>query len=194
MPTFSDRSPLALISKPCHSVRMKQRIALIGLFLTVPLPMLASPGTVCSFHAVDVDDRSLTEEDLRGHVTILFYETKDGGANSRKLKDDMNSAYAVQPPALQAAMRRLGVVNAASAPTLLRPFVKTGIREASRREGVPLYIDWDGSVGEACGLKRPSGTTVALFDRKGRLRMLFDGATAQADTVIGEVARLVAEH
>ena len=146
----------------------------------------------CSFRVVTPDDVAFTQANLLGKITILFYETREGAERSNVLKQGLHSGYAGLPATRQAHLQRIAIVDGSPASTLVRPFWKRSIRSAAAREGVPIYVDWDGSAGRSCGLTNAPGSTLVILDSGGRIRRKYDGTTVSASAVLAQIAAVEA--
>ena len=117
------------------------------------------------------EEQALTLAGLRGKVVVVFYEGKDQVEYSRALKKDLNRFFAEQPPEIQKLVQRVPVVDCSPANWFTKGFWADGLKEASQKEGLTIYGDWEGSMRQAYGLPE-DGSSFLLVGPKGKLLYL----------------------
>ncbi|MBU4563436.1 MAG: peroxiredoxin family protein [Desulfarculus sp.] len=117
------------------------------------------------------EEQALTLAGLRGKVVVVFYEGKDQVERGRALKEDLNRFFDEQPPEIQKSVARVAVVDCSPANWFTKGFWADGLKEASQKEGLTVYGDWDGSMRQAYGLPE-DGSSFLLVGPKGKLLYL----------------------
>lgn len=114
----------------------------------------------------------LTEADIKGKVAVLFYEWKSAVEDNRPLKNALNEFYAGQPEVLKKDIGKIAVVNCDG--VIFTGIWKSALRSVSVKEGLTIYGDWDGKMGEALGVK-PNTSSVFILDKDGIVRYAASG-------------------
>lgn len=117
------------------------------------------------------EGQELTLSGLWGKVVTLFYEGKDQVERSRALKEDLNRFYQDQPPEIQKLVVRLAVVDCSPANWFTKGFWDDGLVEASQKEGLTIYGDWEGDMRASYGLPE-DGSSFLVIGPAGKLRYL----------------------
>lgn len=132
---------------------------------TVPAFTVVFPG--------DTGNEILTEKDLYGKVTVLFYDTRHTAPINNDLK------YAIQE--FQEAhsfslfpLEIVQVIDASSANIFTRTIWKRKIRENAKRYGVPIYADWTGAMRRDFALS-PKESNILIIDPEGTVRFVHRG-------------------
>lgn len=104
---------------------------------------LASGKPAPDFQVESADSQKLSLDMLRGKVVVLFYESRHVIRKNIELKNELKRLYREQPAGVQKEIFRLVVIDCSEAiwPTL--PIWKSKLKEHSRKEGFPIYGDWD---------------------------------------------------
>jgi hypothetical protein len=128
---------------------------------------VGSPAPYFSVWAADEKEVNLNM--IRGKIAVILYENKDIVAANQKLKDELKALYAEQPPAVKDIIVRLPVIDCSSAVWAFRWLWKRQLIAHSKKEGMPIYCDWDGKMFSAYGMK-DGVSNVLLIDKVGRVR------------------------
>jgi predicted transcriptional regulator len=139
------------------------------------------------FRVISGDDQVMTLDALKGKVVILFYETRDTAEKNRTVKEVLKSKYRALDPSLQAAVISVPVVNCSSA-GLFKGMWKKGIRDASKREGMSVYGDWDGRMRVEYGFADRESNFMIL-DKDGTVRCKKSGLIS--DTELQDIIKLL---
>lgn len=145
------------------------RLKLIGLGLLAALwAGLALAGSLAvgqaapDFSVRSGDGQVLTLADLKGKVAVMFYEGRDQVEYSRALKDYLNRFFAAQPPDTRKSVVRVAVVDCSPANWLTKGLWADGLKEASQKERLTVYGDWDGAMRQAYGLPEDGSSFMVL--------------------------------
>lgn len=156
------------------NIFLKQAVyaALIISAIFCPRPALGADllKTKDAFPAFSITSGAgqvLTEADIKGKVTVLFYEWKSAVEDNRPLKNALNEFYADQPEALKKDIEKIAVVNCDG--VIFTGIWKSALRSTSVKEGLTIYGDWDGKMAEALGVK-PNTSSVFILDKEGIVR------------------------
>ncbi|MFH0801724.1 MAG: YtfJ family protein [bacterium] len=143
------------------------------------------------FRIVSGDDQVMTLEALKGKVVIFFYETRDVAEKNRAAKEVLKSRYRALDPSLQSTVVSVPVVNCSSA-GLFKGMWKRGLRDASKREGMTVYGDWDGRMRSDYGFADRESNFMVL-DKDGTVRCKKSGLISDADLqdIIKQLDQLV---
>jgi len=129
---------------------------------------------------------TLTLDDLKGKITVIFYETKDMIEVNRTLKKALNEFYDAQNDANKKVIARVAVVNCKD--VFFTAAWKSALRANSKKEGIIIYGDWDGSMASNYKMKAQD-SNVLLLDRKGNIRYFESGKLT--DNVSGVIIKLL---
>jgi alkyl hydroperoxide reductase subunit AhpC len=155
---------------------MKKEFFTLALALIFSISSFAADSIVGSmapsFEVKSGDNRKLSLDDIKGKVTVLFYETKDIKEKNRKLKNELNKFYDSQPQGVKENTVRLAVVNCKS--VIFTGAWKSTLRENSKKEGITIYGDWNGKMGKDYNVK-DNESNVILIDKKGIIRYYHAG-------------------
>jgi predicted transcriptional regulator len=123
------------------------------------------------FKITSADDEVLTSDMIRGKLAVIFYETKDAKERNRELKDDLNDFFEKRSSEEQEGIARVAVIRC----SLFMPNVwRRGLRENSKKEGMTIYGDWDGSMGKSYGMTANESNLV-IIDRSGIVKYVRSG-------------------
>lgn len=154
------------------------RLKMMGLGLTAVLwagvalaGSLAVGQAAPDFQVRSGDDQELTLSALQGKVSVVFYEGRDQVEDSRALKQNLNRFFADQPPVIQELVARVAVVDCSPANWITKGFWADGLKEASQKEGLTVYGDWEGDMRQAYGLPE-DGSSFLVVGPAGKLRYL----------------------
>ena len=131
---------------------MIRSISLLALSAVMLTAGLAQAGPVAvgqaapDFKVESGDEKPLALADLKGKVAVVFYETRDQVEINRPLKKALNSFYENRPQTGQNLVARVPVVDCSSASWPFTGFWRDGLMDASKKEGMTIYGDWDGKM------------------------------------------------
>lgn len=131
-----------------------------------------------AFNIVSGSGEVLTGADIKGKVTVLFYEWKSAVEDNRPLKNALNEFYADQPEALKKDIEKIAVVNCDG--VIFTGIWKSALRSVSVKEGLTIYGDWDGKMAEALGVK-PNTSSVFILDKDGIVRYTAGGKLGDSE-------------
>lgn len=124
------------------------------------------------FKVILGDGYSLTSDDLKGKVAVLFYETKSAIEQNRKLKNALNVFYAGQADSLKKDIARIGVIDCQG--VLFRGAWEEGLRDNALKEGIAIYGDWDGKM--SSDYRTAKGVSnIIIIDKQGIIRYYASG-------------------
>lgn len=120
------------------------------------------------FRVVSGDGREMSLAQLSGKTVVLLYETRHSKEQNRLFKREMMKSYRAEP-ARYAEVRVLPVINCRAAFPLVRGIWKKKLVEHSRKEGIVIFGDWDGSLADSYGMK-PDASNVVVIGKDGFVR------------------------
>ncbi|MCF8043378.1 MAG: peroxiredoxin family protein [Desulfarculaceae bacterium] len=154
------------------------RMMMVGLGLVAALWAwaalaggLAVGQAAPDFQVASGDEQALALDGLKGKVVVVFYEGRDQVEYSRTLKQDLNRFFHEQPPEIQKLVVRVPVVDCSPANWITKGFWADGLSEASKKEGLTVYGDWDGAMRQAYGLPE-DGSSFLVVGPGGKVRYL----------------------
>ncbi|MCB2228179.1 MAG: hypothetical protein KQH53_15975 [Desulfarculaceae bacterium] len=153
-------------------------ICLVALCLLWALPgaALEVGQNAPAFSVQSGEEKTLDSASLQGKAVVLFYEARDAVEKSRELKDALNVFYKAQPPELQGRVVRLAVVDCSGASWPFKGLWRDGLIDASKKEGITVYGDWDGKMRAAYGLPE-DGSSFLVIGPNGEVLYLARDAT-----------------
>ncbi len=175
----------------------RRSLAVVGLSAVAALPLAAQAlpkvgGTApAAAKLVDVDDRSLSLEALRGQPVLVVYEDKDSSKLNAALKRELDELMKNEPK-----LRKLRVVAVADVSEYdfwpAKGAVKDAIRDEQKKANTTIYLDWSADFRTKLALDAKT-SNVVLFDREGRFVYARAGALTAADrkALVGEMRALV---
>lgn len=136
--------------------------------------LAASPAGFLDVHLENADGEAVALHPLLGKPTIVFYEERDSTSLNQPLKDELfkrgkkeNLLDAVQV----VAVADLEGYNWFPA----RNFALKGVRDAQTKAGIPVYVDWSGTLRGAPWKLKEKTSNVVLLDSNGDLALKLDG-------------------
>jgi hypothetical protein len=163
----------------------RRSLAVAGLSTVAALPFAAQAlpkvgGTApAAAKVVDVDERSLSLETLRGQPVLVVYEDKDSSKLNAALKRELDELMKSQP-----RLRKVRVVAVADVSEYdfwpAKGAVKDAIRDEQKKANTTIYLDWSADFRSKLALDRAT-SNVVLFDGEGRFVFARSGALAPAD-------------
>ena len=145
-----------------------------------PAAALLEPGTLRpAARVVDADDRALDLRAINGKPILILYEDKDSAKLNEPLKKDL--ARLAKGDRYRDAIALVPVADVRAYDFWpAKGFVKSAIRDESKKVGATIYCDWDGSFGQAAGFRRGT-SSVMLVGRDARIVFTSEGPLGKAD-------------
>ncbi|MEN3203059.1 MAG: YtfJ family protein [Atribacterota bacterium] len=148
-------------------------------FVALPLWAVNVGNTVPPFLVLSQDEEPLTEKDLLGKITVLFYDTRRTAAMNNDCKYEINDFRTAHLPLLE-NLQVVQVIDASSANFLTRTIWKRKLRENAQKYGVNLYADWTGAMRRSFGFSTQA-SNVLVIDPWGTVRFTFLGKVAESE-------------
>lgn len=143
---------------------------LAASMIVATMNAVAAPAP--DFNVSDADGKSLGRSDLLGKPAVLLYETRGSIEQNRALKDHLKQLLRAG-----ARFRVIPVIDCSSAPVFFRGIWRDQIRDHANKEGLTIYCDWSGDMGQAYGAKADS-SNVFVLDAAGERRLSVLGVVA----------------
>jgi len=112
------------------------------------------------FKVISGGNEELELKDIKGKVAVIFYETKDTVEQNRRLKDELDGFYDMQPGRIKRLILRVPVINCKG--VIFSDAWKNNLRESSRKEGITIYGDWDGKMFFSYGIKDKESNLIII--------------------------------
>jgi len=161
-------------------VKASDVIAVVLLYVVLSISPLfgATTGEEAPYFKVTSgSDNVLTLETVKGKAVVIFYETKDTKEKNRTLKEELNTFYTTLPPRAQKDIARVAVIRcSAFMPNIWR----RNLRENSKKEGIIIYGDWDGSMEKDYGMVVDESNFL-IIDKAGIIRYVRAGTIPKED-------------
>jgi len=156
-------------------------LCLTALSVSMPPTAAGSPvgKEMPGFSIASGKEETLTDRMVRGHVLVLFYESKETTEKNRELKKFLNAFYSSQSREVQRIVFRLPVINCKSAVWPITGVWKSSLRKHTKKEGYTIYGDWDGRMAINYGF-RQDDTNLMIIDKKGIIRFFKSGFIDQS--------------
>jgi len=138
------------------------------------------------FKVLSGEKETLTLDNLKGKVAVLFYETKNTIERNRNLKVRLNIFYTALSPSAKKDIVRAGIINCRD--VLFRGFWEKELRDNSLKERIIIYGDWDGQMSVAYRAAE-NESNIIIIDRKGLIRYQACGPVKDED--IAEIEALI---
>jgi predicted transcriptional regulator len=145
-----------------------------------------------AFTVVSGDEKPLNSSQLKGKVVTLFYEARDQVEKSRSLKNELNRFLAQQPPRIKKLVRPVAVVDCSGAAWPFKGFWRDGLKEASQKEGMTIYGDWDGKMRAAYGLPE-DGTSFLVLGPAGKVKFIALDAGRVGPGQFGRIEQIITQ-
>jgi Bacterial protein of unknown function (YtfJ_HI0045) len=176
---------------PSPKTRKHAIFAQISLFVLVSVTSVTAMclprvgGLRPALVVADVDGGTLDLRAINGKPTLVVYESKEASNQNLALKDELSKLAAGE-----LYRKTVILVPVADVESYdywpARGFVKSAIRDESRKLNATIYADWDGSFRKSAGLKRDK-STIILIGRDAKIRFVYEGTLPK-----GERTRLIA--
>jgi len=177
---------------------MKRTSILLALALSALAAGAALAGALAvgqpapAFTVVSGDEKTLDSSQLKGKVVTLFYEDRDKVEESRPLKNELNRFLAQQPPGIRKLVARVAVVDCSSAAWPFKGFWRDGLKEASQKEGMTIYGDWDGKMRAAYGFPE-DGTSFLVVGPDGKVKFIARDAGRIGPGRFGRIEQIITQ-
>lgn len=172
-------------------------VLLTGALAGLPSPASALPWEgqpVPAVQVVDADGRALDLRAVRGKPALVLYEDKDSAAMNAAFKADL--ARLAKGDRYRNSIALVPVADVQGYDYWpVRGFVKSAIRDESRKIGATIYCDWDGSFQRAARFRRGT-SSVMLVGADGRVRFASEGPLSKdaRERVIGMLRAEIGER
>jgi hypothetical protein len=152
------------------------------------IPVLSEPT---DFSLEETSGVTRTLAAVRGRIAIVFYEDREHTPDNQELK--MTLHRYVLDNGLRDQITTYGVANVAGLDGVVRDMARTAIRAVAAQYGIQILLDWEGRLQRAPFSFPASGSTIALFDRQGRMRYRVTGVhtAAQQTELFRTLRRLI---
>lgn len=156
------------------------RVLSISAALALPASALPNVGDLRpAARAVDVDGRALDLRAINGRPILVVYEDKDSSGMNVALKKELSRL--ARGDRYRSAIALVPVADVQGYDYWpVRGFVKSAIKDESKKIGATIYCDWDGSFRRAAGLSRGT-SSVVLIGRDARVLFASEGPLGKAD-------------
>lgn len=129
------------------------------------------------FQVTSGSNEVLTSDMLKGKMAVVFYETKETKEKNRALKDELNVFYSKESPEAQKNTMRVAVIRCSQ----FMPVIwRQALRKNSKKEGIIIYGDWDGSMEKSYGMV-PDESNFLIIDKSGTVRYVGSGIIPEKD-------------
>jgi len=153
---------------------MKNLIFLILIIPFLTFSLLQPGRSIPQFKISDGNGRVLTKASFHGKVVIGFYNDRSALNKNIKFEKILNNMKYGASKSKARKIFRLGVTDATSANTFTKYFWKKNLVKVSKRRGITIYGDWNGSFKKA--LKIPvKESTFFIIDSSGKLAYIHSG-------------------
>jgi hypothetical protein len=137
----------------------------LGLALLLAAGAAAGAEQAPAFSVTSGEGKTLHLADLPGKVVLLFYEKRKQVELNRPLKKELSRFYEALPVQTRAQLARVAVVDCASASWPFKGLWQDGLQEASLKEGLTIYGDWDGEMRKNYNLPEDQPSFLVLGPR-----------------------------
>ena len=152
------------------------------------IPVLSEPA---DFSLEETSGQTRTLAAVRGRIAIVFYEDREHTPDNQELKLTLHRY--VLDNGLRDHITTYGVANVAGIDGMVRDMARTAIRAVAAQYGIQILLDWEGALQRAPFSFPATGSTIALFDRQGRMRYRVTGvhSAAQQSELFRTLRRLI---
>jgi len=144
---------------------------LFWIFLSSAFALIGEGVKAPEFSVTSGDGNEITLRDLEGTVVVIFYETKDNDVieKNRALKEELKQFYKIQTDLRKKLLSRIAIIDCRSASWPFKGIWKSKLIENSKKEGIPIYGDWDGTFADNYFVAKGE-TNFIVIDNKGIIR------------------------
>jgi len=145
-------------------------LALTGSALALPKEGELAPNA----RVEDADGNALELKSFKGKPTLIVYEDKDSAALNKSFKEELSKL--AKGDKYKSAVGLAAVADVSSYDWWpVKGFVKSAIRDESKKAGTTIYCDWKGSFRDTLKLKKNS-SNVVLIGKDGKVLFAGEGA------------------
>lgn len=167
-------------------------LAALSLPWALPATALEKGQTAPAFVVESGDEKTLDSASLQGKAVTLFYEARDATEKSRLLKNELNKFYKQQPQDIQKRVARVVVVDCSGAAWPFKGFWRDGLKDASKKEEIVVYGDWDGKMRAAYGLPK-DGTSFLVLGPQGKVLYIAEDASQIGPKQFGPIKGIITQ-
>ena len=133
--------------------------------------------------------QSVWMNQLWGKPTVMFYEDKDATFQNQPLKDALFKKG--KEKGLLEAVSVVAIANVRAFDWFpAKNFVMSAVKDAEKTSGVPVYVDWTGSLSNKPWNLNATGSNVLVVDSTGE-KVLFSKTGALTPQEIDQVFDLL---
>ena len=141
----------------------------IGVALTLAAGM--AWGAPMDARISNTHGKSVWLAQLWGKPTVMFYEDKDSTSQNQALKDELFKQG--RERGLLDSVSVIAIANVRGFDWFpAKNFVVGAVKDAQKRSGLPVYLDWSGRLSSKPWSLSATGSTVMVIDATGE-RVLF---------------------
>ena len=120
---------------------------------------------------------------LWGKPTVMFYEDKDSTSQNQALKDELFKQG--KERGLLDSVSVIAIANVRGFDWFpAKNFVVGAVKDAQKRSGLPVYLDWSGRLSSKPWSLSATGSTVMVIDASPPGRSLTASSAPRARTVV----------
>jgi hypothetical protein len=110
--------------------------------------------------------KSVSLRSLKGKPTLVFYEDRDSAELNQAFKDELFRKGKEEH--LLDAVQVVAVADLQGYDWFpARNFARDGVRDAEKKAGIPVYVDWDGTMKAKPWAMKEKTSNVVLLDADG---------------------------
>jgi hypothetical protein len=146
---------------------------------------LPSAGTLRpALSLVDAEDTAFDLRGINGKPIVIVHESKEASSQNVAFKSDLGKLSAKRKERKEEKGEGYALIPIADADGYdywpARGFVKSAIREESKKIGRSVYIDWGGSARKALGITQ-NKSAILIFGKDGKLKCSREGTLSKED-------------
>jgi len=126
------------------------------------------------------ENKTLILDELKGKVSVIFYETRGTSRKNSDVKDRFNRLYDRQSADTKQAIARVPVFDCSRVVWPLSLVWRESLRYHSKRVGITLYGDWDGRMARDYRMKEDESNLIIL-DKRGVVRYVSQGIVSDEE-------------
>jgi hypothetical protein len=149
----------------------------------------AVPGGAMDARVSNTKGQSVWMAQMWGKPTVLFYEDKDGTFQNQPLKDALFKKG--KEKGLLESVSVIAVANVRAFDWFpAKNFVVAAVKDAEKESGIPVYLDWTGSLSARPWALGATGSSVVVVDAAGE-KVLFSKSGKLTPEEIDQVFALL---
>ena len=126
-------------------------------------------GDMARFFSVrSGDEKYLTLDDLKGKVSIVFYESRDAVNKNKELKRDLNKFYDLQNGDIKQKVVKVAIIDCSEAFWPFTMIWEKKLVDYSREKCLTIYGDWEGEMRKTYGFHLGESNFLIL-DKLGKI-------------------------